>query len=274
MIELSVLLGRRRYRVASERARDLSIPLCFGGAQPNAFGAPAATSRPLEVASFVGDTRRGGSCNCEAVELVVHGNGTHTECVGHLTRERLSVRDLVGAALLHTALVSVEAAPVEATRETSTPTPRAGDRLVTRRGLEAAWRAIGSPPVEALVVRTLPNPEAKCFRTYDAAAPAPYFSADAVQFAVARGVRHLVVDLPSVDRLADAGHLTGHRIFWGLPPGVRKAERATRRDATITELVFAPDAAPDGEYLLNLQVAPFASDAAPSRPLLYPLEAL
>jgi hypothetical protein len=45
-------------------------------------------------------------------------------------------------------------------------------------------------------------------------------------------------------------------------------------DCTITELAFVPDDVKDGLYLLNLQVAPFDNDAAPSRPLLFRLEAI
>jgi len=36
----------------------------------------------------------------------------------------------------------------------------------------------------------------------------------------------------------------------------------------MTELINVPDDVPDGRYLLNLQIAPFEADAAPSRPVL------
>jgi hypothetical protein len=39
----------------------------------------------------------------------------------------------------------------------------------------------------------------------------------------------------------------------------------------VTELAWVPDSVPDGLYLLDLQVPAFASDAAPSRPVLYPV---
>jgi hypothetical protein len=39
--------------------------------------------------------------------------------------------------------------------------------------------------------------------------------------------------------------------------------------STITELIYVPNAVEDGRYLLNLQIAPFAADASPSRPLLF-----
>jgi hypothetical protein len=42
----------------------------------------------------------------------------------------------------------------------------------------------------------------------------------------------------------------------------------------LTELAYVPESAPDGLYLLDLQVPAFAADAAPSRPVLYPLQAM
>jgi hypothetical protein len=56
-----------------------------------------------------------------------------------------------------------------------------------------------------------------------------------------------------------------------MEPGATSAAQATRPTATVTELAFIDDAIPDGPYLLNLQVAPFVADAAPSRPILLPL---
>jgi hypothetical protein len=43
-------------------------------------------------------------------------------------------------------------------------------------------------------------------------------------------------------------------------------------DATITEMIFVKDDISDGSYLLNLQIASFENDAAPSKPILYSLE--
>ena len=34
-------------------------------------------------------------------------------------------------------------------------------------------------------------------------------------------------------------------------------------------MIFVPNKIIDGKYLLNLQFAPFVSDASPSRPILY-----
>jgi hypothetical protein len=92
-----------------------------------------------------------------------------------------------------------------------------------------------------------------------------------MEWIVERDVASLVVDLPSLDRADDGGHLAAHRTVWGLPPGAVNAQQARRGRALVTELAFVPSAVPDGVYLLDLQVPAFAADAAPSRPVLYSL---
>jgi hypothetical protein len=92
-----------------------------------------------------------------------------------------------------------------------------------------------------------------------------------MHWVVERGVTSLVVDLPSLDRADDGGTLAAHRVFWGLPVGALDARQARRGRALVTELAYVPDHVPDGLYLLDLQVPAFAADAAPSRPVLYPV---
>lgn len=271
--KLLLQIDGRRWHADLDRAHDLSIPLRFDGPQPAFFGAAAATAQPLQAGSFIGDVRRGGSVNCCRYSLTPHCNGTHTECVGHVTSESISVRSAANDHLNPALLLSVTPEPADSTQETSTPAPQPGDRLITQRMLQAAANAHPVRTYSALVVRTLPNDREKLSRNYDAGAPPPYFSAQAMQWMTERNVRHLVVDLPSIDRAADEGRLTAHRLFWGLPPGAKSAAQAQRPGATITELAYVDDTIADGFYLLNLQVAPFDADAAPSRPILYPLVA-
>jgi kynurenine formamidase len=248
---LTVEIAGRRWRVGSE-GHDISIPLAFDGAQPTFFGASPASAAAVAAGSFVGDVQRGGSCNCSTHSLTPHCNGTHTECVGHVTAERLSVRDHSAEHFSPALLVSVGPGPV-----------------ITRSALAAAVAPHELSHCRALVLRTLPNSRDKLARNYDRT-PAAYFAADAMNWIVGNGITALVVDLPSLDRHDDA-ELTTHRIFWGLPPGANSAAQATRATATVTELAFIDDSIADGHYLLNLQVAPFVADAAPSRPILLPL---
>ena len=258
---LAVQIAGRRWHVAAQ-GHDISIPLRFNEAQPTFFGAPPATAAAITAGSFVGDVRHGGSCNCSVHTLTPHCNGTHTECVGHITRERLSVRDLALWHLSAALLISV-------TPERSTEIP--GDHVISLAALRTALGSVSLGEYQALVVRTLPNDSSKLTRNYDEGAPPPYFSADAMNYVVEQGIDTLVVDLPSIDRAQDGGKLAAHRIFWGMPPGGTSAETVTRKHATITEMAFIDNSVPDGAYLLNLQVAPFMIDAAPSRPILLPL---
>lgn len=262
----------RRFAVDAARGVSLAIPLDLQGAQPAHFGAPAARSEPLAGDSFVGDTRAGGSCNCETVTLVPHCNGTHTEGPGHVTRDRLSVHGSALRPLFLAALVSVTAEDARSCGETSEPAPQPGDRLVTARALETALAATGLGAPEAVVVRTLPNGTDKLTRDWMAPPLPPYFSLAAMALLAKRGVRHLLTDLPSVDRLLDEGRLAGHRVFFGIPPGSVAATDVARPEATITEMIYVPAALADGMYALSLQLAAWVSDAVPSRPVLFPLE--
>ena len=241
---------------------DISIPLEFNGAQPNAYGVEIAKSKPCKAGDLVGDTRRGGSCNFEEYTFIPHCNGTHTECVGHITNERISVRDCLQDAFSNAVLISVKPEKFAQTQETYPFELNENDLLITRKSLEKI------PNIESVVIRTLPNDDSKLTRTYLEEIP-PFFSTEAIRLLVERGVKHLLVDLPSIDRIFDGGKLSNHRIFWNVAQGSFEINQETRRFSTITELIYVPPKIVDGEYLLNLQIAPFSSDAAPSRPLLF-----
>lgn len=241
------------------------------------FGAPAAHSAPLVVGDFSGSVARGASCNCSTITLTPHANGTHTEGVGHLTLEPLPAHTLLPRRLIATVLLSVTPERAAESSEGSTPTPQPDDRLITQRQIERAWPATADARLSAraVMIRTLPNTPGR-FGPLDASngaasPPPPFLSAQAAQGLVERGIEHLLLDVPSADRLADEGELTAHRLFFGLPRGSRALGEARRRECTITELAYAADATADGWYLLSLQGPAIAGDAVPTRPVLYPL---
>lgn len=254
---MKITLNSREYDLA--RPIDISIPLRFDGPQPNAYGVEPATARACESGTLVGDTRRGGSCNFEQYTFIPHCGGTHTECVGHILNERISIRDCLQDALMPARLVSL------------IPEEKDGDLLITRKALEAAaggWR-FAREERPALAVRTLPNDASKLTREYGETNIPPYFSTDAMEYIVELGAAHLLVDLPSIDRIFDEGKLLNHRTFWNVEEGSFDARPDAKREQTITELIYVPDEVPDGEYFLNLQIAPFMSDCAPSRPIIF-----
>src|SRR6185437_8288155 len=237
------------------------------GAGLGAFGAPHASSLPLLVPGFSSSVGSGASCNCRTITLTPHCNATHTECAGHLTSQTLDALRVVPVGLLPAVLLTVT--PEHAKPE-SAAAPE--DLIITRRLLEAAWpRAQSSTAALAAVIRTLPNDVAKRRRDYTGGT-APYLSADAARLLVERGIEHVIVDLPSVDRMMDEGRLAAHRVFFGLPPGATDLALAARAHCTITELAYVPNSVRDGEYLLEIQIPALSGDALPSRPLLYAAE--
>lgn len=266
---ISVQNKNQIYEIDSEKPLDISIPLKFNGAQPNAYGVQKATSKPCEAGELVGDTRAGGSCNFEQYMFIPHCNGTHTECVGHITDERISINDCLRDAFTSAILISVEAENADQTNETYPFELNKNDKLITRKAIQDSRFKIQDS--EALIIRILPNDEKKLTALYDENNIPPFFSNEAMDFIVESGVKHLIVDLPSIDRIFDDGKLSNHRKFWGVETGKFEINRQTRINNTITELAFISDKIKDGNYLLNLQIAAFEADASPSRPLLFEL---
>lgn len=265
MTVLHLDVGGRRVRADSAAARSLAIRLDFrdyrrenagADAQPNFFAAPVAAARTYAAGAFTGDTRRGGSCNVGTYSLTPHCNGTHTECVGHIVDDAFTLADLACDPLLPATLISVTA----------------GAAAVSREQLKTAWHAWPDRSFQrALIVRTRPNDPDKTRRRYAAAAPPAWLDSAAMHLIRERGVQHLLIDLPSLDAMDDAT-LAAHRIFWGLPANSRALRDAAQPQATVTEMIYAGDDIADGYYLLNLQWPAFATDAAPSRPVIFPLE--
>jgi arylformamidase len=258
--------GEMEVSIDLSRPIDLSIPLDFHGAQPRAFFLPRASSQAFEAGTFVGDVRRGGSANCETVVLTPHGNGTHTECVGHIAHERVHVGAQLKDAFVFARLITVALEGLEESSESYDDQGQPEDKVITRRGLEKALE--GFPSTSGLIVRTSPNGADKRSMDYSGRNPA-YLTHDAMRYVREREVEHLLVDLPSVDREEDAGQLTNHHIFWRVD-GRHVGPQTSRW--TITEMIFVPDEVPDGLYVLNLQIPHFLLDAAPSRPLVFAVE--
>ena len=123
---------------------------------------------------------------------------------------------------------------------------------------------LGNKKREALIIRTIPNTKEKLSRQYSNT-NWPYFQEEAMEYLVKKGVQHLLIDLPSIDKENDEGKLRCHNIFWN-------TKGALRLGATITELVYVDNKITDGKYILNLQIAPFENDATPSKPILYKIE--
>lgn len=233
---------------------DISISINGTTQQVNAFHIPFAQIKPLQMGDFVGAIAQGGPVNCYDVSFNPHGNGTHTECVGHISKHHHSVNEEVKEYSGNAILISVDLELQDN-----------GDRLIT---LKAIQEKLSSATVDlnienpwAIIIRSLPNNIDKKTARYSGNNPA-YFQPEATEWLRQRGFRHLLTDLPSVDREEDGGKLLAHHAWWNYP-------QTNGEGRSITELVYVTDDIKDGNYFLQLHIAPMESDASPSRPLLY-----
>jgi arylformamidase len=248
----------------------IAIPLDPHGPQPSFFAHRPAAARPLQSGDFVGDVRRGGSCNAELIELAPHCHGTHTECIGHVLEERRTVQETIYATPVLAGLASVAGTPAGQAAEHYPVPLAANEPLITRAELEPAVGAFAPAGIAALVIRTHPNGPEKRWRDYAESPAYPLLSSEAVQWLAAQPLQHLLLDTPSLDRGADEGRLANHRAWWGLDGSVPEHGVDPER-RSVTEMLYVPDALADGLYWLHLELSPLVSDATPSRPVLYPV---
>jgi arylformamidase len=228
---------------------DISIPIHKGFGQVNAFWAPPARMTPVKEGDFIGATKLGGCVNFMNLQINPHGNGTHTECVGHIALEEYNVTECIIDVWHKAELISIYPALLEN-----------GDKAIQKHHFESLFE--NKQNVKALILRTLPNDDTKKSRTYSGNNP-PYIEPEAMEFLVSKGIEHLLLDLPSVDREMDDAKLACHKIFWNYPSD------NIRKHCSITELIYVDESIKDGFYGLHIQMPSILMDAVPSRPLMY-----
>lgn len=252
---ITIHVNGKDYTADLSKPLDISLPITANGQNPVAWYLGQPVIEPVKVGEWTGKVSEGASTNFNNINFNPHGHGTHTECLGHITKEFYSINNSLKQFFFVAEVISVRPENIES------------DGVITRKQLEVLLKD-KSP--EALIIRTLPNSDTKKHLNYSHTNP-PYLAEEATLFIRERGISHLLIDLPSVDREEDGGRLVSHKAFWNVKD-VNSLNADARLDATITEMVFVPDEVADGSYLLNLQIASFENDASPSKPVLYQLE--
>jgi kynurenine formamidase len=225
---------------------DISIRLRASEKNPEAWYLEPPKIEPVQIGEWVAKVSEGASVNFNNIYFNPHAHGTHTESVGHISEEFYSVNNALKRFFFFAEVITVA------------PESKGEDMFISAKQVKRLL--VGKNP-EAVVIRTLPNIKSKKNQKYSNT-NWPYLSEAAARFLRRLGVKHLLIDLPSIDKEKDDGLLLAHRAFWNYP-------EATRFDATITEFIYVSNKINDGSYLLNLQIAPFHNDASPSKPVLY-----
>jgi len=235
------------YNLDLSKPIDISIPLRAGEENVNAWYAAPVKIEPVRMGDWIGDVKQGGSVNFRNIIFNPHGNGTHTECVGHISKEDFSINQSLKQFFFMAELITI--LPDELND---------GDKIITKKHIQ---NCLGDKRPEAIIIRTLDNHISKINKQYSNTNP-PYLEHEAAQYIHELGIDHLLIDLPSVDKEVDGGKLSAHHAFWQYPHN-------TQVQRTITEMIYVPNTIFDGTYLLNIQIASFENDASPSKPVLY-----
>lgn len=232
---------------------DISIPLTNTDANPIAWYIEKPVIEPVRFGDWIGKVSEGSSStNFNNIFFNPHGHGTHTECLGHITRDFYSINQCLKQFFFLAEVISVK------------PELEGDDLVISKDQIE---KALGRKTTEAIVIRTLPNETAKLSRKYSNT-NWPYLKGEAADFIRESGIQHLLIDLPSVDKEHDEGKLLAHKAFWNVKD-VNVLNADARINCTITEMIYVADEVADGSYLLNIQIASFENDASPSKPVLY-----
>ena len=269
-------MDSQEYSGDPSKEKSIAITLLPNDKQPNHFGAPACSSKTLEMGSYIGDTKRGGSCNANVLTMIPHCNGTHTESVSHIVNELVPVFKSIENSVFPSVLISICPISPHETKDRYQPCMDDSNRVISKNQLINLLKNYSDEQLQGLVIRTLEgsneqNNIEKKSMVYDGDHYPPYFTNDAMEYLIDRNVCHLLVDFPSVDKMYDDGQLTNHRLFWNVKKGETNLNEQSTIKRTITEMVFIEDEIEDGFYLCNLQIPEINTDAVPSRPILYAL---
>lgn len=247
---VTVQIENSSYTIDLSKPLDISLPLKFSENNPIAWNLKAPKKEPVIFGDWIGSVAKGAPTNFNNIYFNPHAHGTHTECVGHITEEFHSINDCLKTFFFMAEVITIQPQKIK------------DDFVITKEQLVDVL----PNKTEAVVLRTLPNSKVKCTQKYSETNP-PYLNVEAAIYMREIGVKHLLIDLPSVDKEVDAGQLLSHNAFWNTAGNIRF-------DVTITELIFVPNTIKDGSYILNLQIASFHNDATPSKPVLYKLNSV
>lgn len=215
------------------------------GQNPNCYFIEEPQFEPYRSDGFIASVAQGGSVNCEYIRFCAHGNGTHTECFGHVSKEFYSVQNVKIPFLMLAQVITV---------------PFLGNKVydVPFSNTHAA---------SALILRVTVSEDLKQTKNYNYSGKnPPSINPNFILRLKERGIQHLLTNLPSIDPEDDNGELIAHLAFWGMK---NRESIPLYPNDTITEFCYIPTQVQDGLYWLHLGLSPFESDAVPSMPILF-----
>jgi len=259
-----------KFTIDSKQFFDISIPYNFNGEQPNFYNVDKGSLKPFKIDEQSWSVADGASCNVPEISMNIHCTGTHTESVGHLLKNLGNIGSILTDTFMPALLITVDQVKIDTCKESYHCHVEKNEAVICMNAIKSQVEKWPESSSTTLIIRTIPNNDSKKSMQFNSSPP-PFFTNESLQYITKLGVQHLIVDLPSVDRMADDGLLGNHRIFWGDEKNPHGEVNVDSRK-TITELVYIPNSVEDGFYFVNIQIPHFVCDAAPSRPLLFPID--
>ena len=187
----------KKYQIDFSKPIDISIAIDTSKQNINAWYIDAPKIFPVASEDWVGSVAEGADVNFNTIEFNPHSHITHTECVGHITKKVHSVNKNLQQFFFLAEVITIA------------PQQLNGDFIISKKQLQFA---LGNKKRDAIVIRTLPNLDDKKEMLYSNTNPT-YMLEEAAVYLREKGVKHLLIDLPSVDKEKDEGCLLSHNAF-------------------------------------------------------------
>ena len=204
----------RKITIDVSKPLDISIAIDASRKNVNAWYLGEPKIFPENIDGELVKVSEGAVINFNNIHFNPHAHITHTECVGHIAEEVHSVNQNLKHYFFVSEVVTVA------------PESRGEDFVISEKQLKTALR---NKKRDAIIIRTLPNLKDKKTMQYSNTNP-PYLLEEAAVYLREKGIKHLLIDLPSVDKEKDDGKLLAHNAFWNTTGEVRL-------DATNTEFI-------------------------------------
>jgi kynurenine formamidase len=138
---------------------DISLPLSNTEKNPIAWYIEKPQIEPVRFGSWVGSVKGGATTNFNNIFFNPHGHGTHTECLGHITKEFYSINQALKTFFFTAQLISIQ------------PEQQGDDFVITKKQIEKALKSavqtlLCNVSMDALIIRTLPNLQEKKSKNY------------------------------------------------------------------------------------------------------------
>ncbi len=243
-MQLEIEHCQKKFKINQNIYFDITIPI-QKQENVNCYFLDSPSFQYFESPEFSGNLSKGGSVNCEKISFYPHASGTHTECALHVYPVDFTMKDFNLPALMPAVVLTLN------------PICSNLDSFIDDTLLNNFNNDLNA---EVIVLRTLPNLSDKLNKNYSNTNPT-YLKPNAIEVFKKMGFKHIVTDLPSIDKESDEGLLLSHKVWF---------KDNDYNYNTITELTYIQDDIKDGFYFISIKCPKIQTDAVPSSVVLYP----